>query len=29
MIYPNCGSLYRAGFTTCSEDQTPLRPLGT
>jgi hypothetical protein len=24
MICPNCGSLYRAGFTTCSEDQTPL-----
>jgi len=28
MICPNCGSLYRAGFTTCSEDQTLLRPLG-
>jgi hypothetical protein len=25
-ICPNCGSLYRAGFTTCSDDQTPLRP---
>ena len=29
MICPNCGSLYRAGFTTCSDDQTPLRPLGS
>jgi hypothetical protein len=26
-ICPQCGALYRAGFSTCSDDQTPLRPL--
>ena len=26
-ICPNCGAVYRAGFTTCSEDQTTLRLL--
>ena len=26
-ICPNCGSLYRAGFTRCKDDQVPLRPL--
>jgi hypothetical protein len=27
VICPACGTLYRAGFTICSEDEVPLRPL--